>query len=343
MKNVRPFFSLIMPVYNAEKFLDKSIDSVLEQTFKDFELILVDDCSKDDSYEFCNKYALNDNRVKLLKNESNSGASKTRNNGIDQAIGRYIGFVDADDWLELDLLEIVHKELMSTNCDCLKYGVIEEYINADGRITFSKVCKPERVFCKEKDIVNQMIVLEQYPLFGYCYNTFYKKSIITDNALYLDEILKVNEDFDFNIRCFELIKTLSVIDYCGYHYAKRVGNSLSSQKSNYNYDVHMKKVNAFLNLLEDNDKMSRDNLEKVFWMYVRFVYASLENGESFTYIKEQNLFKQFLKVDFKNVGSKQKVMIDVLKTKNKYFVMSFLKIITLVKKSMPIMFAKIKR
>ena len=231
---------------------------------------------------------------------------------------------------------------MSTNCDCLKYGVIEEYFNADGRITFSKVCKPERVFCKEKDIVNQMIVLEQYPLFGYCYNTFYKKSIITDNALYLDETLKVNEDFDFNIRCFEFIKNLSVVDYCGYHYAKREGNSLSSQKSNYNYDVHMKKVNAFLNLLEDNDKMSQNNLEKVFWMYVRFVYASLENGESFTYIKEQDLFQQFLKVDFKNIGRKQKVMIDVLKAKNKYFVMAILKIITLVKKNMPILFAKIK-
>ncbi len=342
MKNVRPFFSLIMPVYNAEKFLDKSIDSVLEQTFKDFELILVDDCSKDDSYELCNKYALNDNRVKLLKNESNSGASKTRNNGIDQAIGRYIGFVDADDWLELDLLEIVHKELMSTNCDCLKYGVIEEYINADGRITFSKVCKPERVFCKEKDIVNQMIVLEQYPLFGYCYNTFYKKSIITDNALYLDEILKVNEDFDFNIRCFELIKTLSVIDYCGYHYAKRVGNSLSSQKSNYNYDVHVKKVADFLNLIESNN-LDQDYLEKIFWMYVRFVYASLENGESFDYINKQVLFQKFLEFDFRNASNKQRIMITVLKTKNKVLIMLFLSVISLVKRTTPNLFARIKR
>jgi len=343
MNYKQPFFSLIMPVYNAEKFLEKSLESILNQTFLDFELILVDDCSKDASYEICSQFVVKDDRIKLFKNNINSGVSRTRNAGIKKAKGLYIGFVDADDWIELDILENVYNELIRTNCDCLKYGVIEEYFDNRNNITFSKACKPEHLFGDTSDsIIHQMIVLEQYPLFGYCHNTFYRNAIIADNNIYFDESLKVNEDFDFNIRYFKHIQSLSVLDYCGYHYAKREGNSLSSQKRNYSYDVHIKKVTDFLNLIESNN-LAQDDLEKIFWMYVRFVYASLENGESFDYIKKQVLFQKFLKIDFRNVSNKQRIMITVLKTKNKVLIMLFLRVISLVKSATPNLFARIKR
>lgn len=96
-----------MPVYNSAQYLKQAIDSVLNQTFINFELIIIDDCSSDESFEICKSYAERDFRIKLLKNTKNSGASVSRNNGIDIANGKYCGFIDSDDYIEHDLLQTV--------------------------------------------------------------------------------------------------------------------------------------------------------------------------------------------------------------------------------------------
>lgn len=96
-----PKISIIVPVYNVEKYLRKCIDSILNQTFKDFELILIDDGSTDESGKICDEYNLKDNRIKVIHKE-NGGLSSARNAGLDIAQGEYIGFVDSDDWIESD-------------------------------------------------------------------------------------------------------------------------------------------------------------------------------------------------------------------------------------------------
>ena len=99
-----PVISIIVPVYNVEKYLDNCLKSILNQSFKDFEVILVNDGSKDKSGEICNIYSQKDSRIKVF-NMENSGAGKARNKGLDLAQGKYIFFVDADDWLENNALE----------------------------------------------------------------------------------------------------------------------------------------------------------------------------------------------------------------------------------------------
>ena len=94
-----PKISVIVPVYNAEKYLHRCIDSILNQTFPDFELLLIDDGSKDQSGEICDEYAKKDSRVKVFHKE-NGGVSSARNVGIDNAVGEYICFCDSDDWVE---------------------------------------------------------------------------------------------------------------------------------------------------------------------------------------------------------------------------------------------------
>ena len=341
---MKPFFSIVIPIYNASRYLDNCINSVLNQSFGNFELILVDDCSDDDSYDICTSFAKIDKRIILLKNIKNVGVSKSRNLGIKCSRGNYLGFIDADDWIDINLLEHIYKELQSEEVECLKFGATEEYFDNDGNIKSIVRCIPKATVCGDlKSIQDEQVVLFNQFLFGYLWNTFYKTSVIKNYKLYLNENIKVNEDFDFNMRCFKYIRLLKVISICGYHYAKREGNSLSSQKSNYSYDVHMKKIIAFLNVLEDSDNLSQENLEKIFWMYTRFVYASLENGESFDYIKKQVLFQKFLEIDFRNVSNKQRIMITVLKTKNKVLIMLFLRVISLVKSATPNLFARIKR
>lgn len=103
MENINPKISVIVPVYNAEKYLQCCVDSILAQTFTDFELLLIDDGSRDRSGEICDEYARKDVRVKVFHKE-NGGASAARNLGLDHANGYYVAFVDSDDYLSAEYL-----------------------------------------------------------------------------------------------------------------------------------------------------------------------------------------------------------------------------------------------
>lgn len=116
MQITKPKISIIVPVYKAEPYLKKCIDSILNQTFKDFELILVDDGSPDRCGEICDEYALKDSRIKIIHKE-NGGQSSARNVGLDIAQGEYIGFVDSDDWIEPDMYKKLFKVLKNDNVD----------------------------------------------------------------------------------------------------------------------------------------------------------------------------------------------------------------------------------
>lgn len=98
--------SIIVPVYNAEKYLDRCVESILGQTFSDFELILVDDGSPDNSGKLCDKWAKKDHRIKVV-HQANKGAGAARNAGLRIAEGRYIGFVDSDNWIEVNMYQIL--------------------------------------------------------------------------------------------------------------------------------------------------------------------------------------------------------------------------------------------
>ena len=108
--------SIVVPVYNAEKFLKDTIQTVLEQTYPNWELLLVDDCSNDNSVDIIKEYVKDDKRIRLLKNEKNSGAALTRNHGIKEAKGTYLCFLDADDLWEKEKLEKQLKFMKGNDC-----------------------------------------------------------------------------------------------------------------------------------------------------------------------------------------------------------------------------------
>lgn len=100
-------FSIIVPVYKVEKYLERCVESIINQTFEDFELILIDDGSPDRCGAICDEYAAEDERIKVI-HQKNQGVSVARNAGLDVATGDYICFVDSDDWIELDCLKTVY-------------------------------------------------------------------------------------------------------------------------------------------------------------------------------------------------------------------------------------------
>lgn len=137
-----PKISIIVPVYKAEKYLDYCIESICKQTFKDIEVILVDDGSPDQSGSLCDKWAETDNRIKVI-HQKNSGAGAARNSGLRVAVGKYISFVDSDDWIDMDMYQIL-------------YDAITRY-SAD-----MAVVKPRVI--KERNILRKNIKSREYPL-----------------------------------------------------------------------------------------------------------------------------------------------------------------------------------
>lgn len=122
-----PRVSIIIPVYNAEKYLGEAIESVLKQTYPDFELLLINDASTDRSKEICMEYAKKDDRIVLLENDSElHGPGPTRNIGLDHATGEFIYFMDADDWIEDRLLECAVHRMQETGADMVQFGVVYE-------------------------------------------------------------------------------------------------------------------------------------------------------------------------------------------------------------------------
>ena len=131
-----PIISVIVPVYNVEKFLRRCIDSILTQSFTDFELLLIDDGSKDNSSEICDEYAKKDNRIKVFHKE-NGGVSSARNLGLDKARGEWVCFCDADDSIENDTFLCLYNYIKDFDADIISYPAFYEYEN---KILFQEFC-----------------------------------------------------------------------------------------------------------------------------------------------------------------------------------------------------------
>lgn len=132
----QPRVSVIMPAYNAERFIDEAISSVISQTMSDWEMIVIDDCSGDSSFQIAQSYAVKDSRIRVLKNPENSGVAKTRNRGIDLAYGEYIAFLDSDDIWHPQKLEKQLEKMHSTGagisyCSYRIIGITGEKVKAD--------------------------------------------------------------------------------------------------------------------------------------------------------------------------------------------------------------------
>lgn len=170
-----PELSIIVPVYKVEPYLPKCIDSILSQTFTDFELILIDDGSPDRCGEICEEYAAKDDRIVVI-HQANKGVSAARNAGLDIAKGKYIGFVDSDDWIEPEMYEQMLKEIQSRKTDIVfcRYAYCEE----NGKtISYLKECK--EAFVSSEDLLSSLF---EKPLVtgGVVWNTLMCKKTVCE-------------------------------------------------------------------------------------------------------------------------------------------------------------------
>ena len=193
-----PLFSIIVPVYKVEKYLAECLDSILGQTFADFEVICVNDCSPDGSAKILADYAARDNRVKVLAHEVNQGLSAARNTGVDHAVGEYIYYVDSDDAIEKNTLEILAKNIATTRADIIVFG-IKDMISSPHDPWFDKVSTTRKAWYNP--FVPYALFYEQgaYP---FVWRNIYRRHMLVKNKLAFPHDLRYGEDVVYQMMVF---------------------------------------------------------------------------------------------------------------------------------------------
>lgn len=233
-----PLFSIIVPVYNVEKYLDKCVSSILEQSFKDFELILVDDGSPDNCPAICDSYAKKDSRVKVI-HKQNGGLINARKSGLEIAESEYIGFVDGDDWIEPDTYENFAAMINKYKPDM----VLSDFYFDEG----NKIISSDQLFKQEfydktalkNELYPIMLYSGKYYKFGVnpcCWSKVYKNELIKKNLPLVDGRIKMGEDAAFTYPCLLDATSVAAIKKPSYHY---ISNNQSMTNS---YDKDLKNI-----------------------------------------------------------------------------------------------------
>ena len=226
---MEPLVSVILPVYNVENYLSKCVDTVIGQTYKNIEIILVDDGSTDKSGEICDEYAAKDSRVKVI-HQKNGGVSSARNTGIDASRGDYIGFIDSDDAIDPDMYSILLNEALSHDSDiscCLM-----DTVSIDGNV--SSVIRESSAFLSKERIIANFFDDGFIKSIAYspC-NKVYKKSLF-DNLRF--KPYKYAEDILFIFEAVSLTTGMQFVDFVGYHYLHRENSIMTSSFSKNRFD-----------------------------------------------------------------------------------------------------------
>lgn len=278
-----PIIGIIVPVYNVETKICRCIDSILSQSFTDFELVLVNDGSIDKSGDICNEYAKNDRRIKVI-HQVNRGVSAARNTGIRETMCEYISFVDSDDYIEPDYLRTLYNGIQ--NCQLSICGVFYCSNNSDIK-TCQRIYEDNTVRlipeCSE-----QIAEYFKSGRFNYVYSKMYCKSIIDNNNICFDESVTLGEDTIFVLEYLKHIEVFRIIGEPLYNYVKYDKGTLTtsfSKESFKRYIFVIEKLEEGFrakNLLSDHLQKSIDNrcFEAIGWTIDSvFINSSLKKSE----------------------------------------------------------------
>ena len=265
-----PKISIIMPVYNAGEYLSAAIDSVLAQSFCDFELILVNDGSTDNSGKNADEYVQKDSRICVL-HRPNSGISATRNAGIKAAAGDYVAFMDADDLLHPDTLKDNYDLICQHSADWLKFGKFEVAMDG-GKVLSQKAQSLTQAVYEGKQITDNLLKLQAEGAMSVVWNSLVSRQTLLDSGMLFDtSFATTHEDVDFCERLAGVCRKLVVNPKCYYYHCARPGISISSK---YSED----KIRAFL------VSMARSNER-----YAKYGIDSPETDPDYIYVETKQI------------------------------------------------------
>ena len=275
--------SVIVPCYNAEKFLDKCLDTLRNQTLEDIEIICVNDCSKDNTAAILDEYAKKDARIKAIHLEKNQGQSTARNVGLKAASGDFISFVDSDDYIDLTMLEKLYSKALKCNADLAICNIYLDFVDTGKKEVF----RDSRFYTI---LSGRTFLGYDFPaLTGYIgvWDRIYKRELIINNNLEFPVGL-VYEDHLFCIQSLMLAERVCVVNEPLYYYRKNAGGSITdnevkNDKYKFDYIEISKRIKQFLKDVGVYEDCKRDYLK------YHFFYATIHQSNT----KAKNFAKFF--------------------------------------------------
>lgn len=279
MKN-KPKITIIIPVYNSEKYLKKSIDSAINQSLKKIEIICIEDCSSDNSLKILKDFKKRDNRLIILKNRINLGPGKSRNRGIIKATGEFLMFLDSDDWLETNACKELYNFAKRNNADMVR-------INS----SLNKEIETKNTENREKFLKETL----QEKTFWAPWTKMLKNEIIRKNNCYFPEIY-ISEDAIFSIKTIYFSKKIVSFKKKVYNYFIREDSIMSSKNDFKKIEDYQKAVEILYEFAKENPNMSNYQKEIIYFkmnFYLKVYLLSQKNKN----LKEKEKILQKIKED----------------------------------------------
>lgn len=298
-----PKISIIVPIYNVEKYLDRCMQSLLNQTFKDIEIIMVDDGSPDHCPQMCDEYARQDSRIKVI-HKKNGGLGYARNSGLSVATGEYVAFVDSDDYVDVSMYEDLYKSAVAEHADAAFCGFFVERRKNEwmesNEVLVDTVWKGEDV----RSFMLDMIASKPYEKVERKYqmsvwHSIYKKSIIVEAKIeFVSEREVVSEDIPFQI---DFLKKAKIVVYLKNHYYHYCLNKISlTNKFKKEKYTGFKNLRTLL-LLRLKDNVSIQRIDRLFIGYCRaFIYDLISSDRKDKREILQSVVNDFIWKDLKS-------------------------------------------
>ena len=274
--------SVVIPIFNVESYLERCVESVIHQTLKDIEIILVDDKSPDRCPAICDAYSLKDSRIKVVHKKQNEGLGFARNSGLEIATGEYVTFLDSDDWVEEQTYDYLYNIVNNKQLDICYFQ--HRRVDKNGRIIKQVNKNTEKFFYGRKQVDNFLLEMvaphpsehldNKYSM-SVCMGIF-RTSIIKENAIkFKSERSCASEDLEFHIRLLPFINSVGVIPNVFYNYLMNE-NSLSSS---YN-ELKLQRMLSFLDLIKTELKeLYPDNYEPHYFGQVLRIFKKIIRKE----------------------------------------------------------------
>ncbi len=323
--NKNPLVSIVVPIYNVQNYLKKCIDSILEQTYKNFELILIDDGSKDNSPKICKDYAQKDRRVKVFR-QQNSGAPTALNLGLSKASGKYVWFIDSDDFIEKNSLKILVQKAEQCNADIILFGArtvdFENGIPNNHQINYWSLAEIDKKYTKQlfsySENLQWLINLPTVP-----WNKFHKREFINTHNIRFDVELLAPYDAFFNLCCYLNNAKIIFCDEILYNY--RLSNTSTTAKL---VSDKSKKWNQPILLTQKTDELIKNKkidpelypifvkrtFVHIFWWFRRTKGSSVKKYYQLMRQYFKNLDKQIYTKDNIEKSENYKAYTEILKT-----------------------------
>lgn len=284
-----PIISIIVPIYKVEQYLPKCIDSILNQTFSDFELLLIDDGSPDKSGNICDEYAKQDNRIRVF-HKKNGGVSSARQCGIDYAVGEYTIHVDPDDWIEPNMLQELYIKAKEEDADMVICDYFVDFSNT-GK---SSYIKQQPASENSNDLLKELFT----NLHGNCWNKLIKRSTSLKYGAYFPKGINYCEDVCFNVQLFMHSIKVSYLPKAFYHYIQ-VPTSITNNFSKQKLETCKKYVEWLCNILPDSSFEVMKAKEMVKMNAVNFaILSNTEIKELYPEIKKSSATNLYTRLTY---------------------------------------------